>query len=402
MRILYCTDTFLPQVNGVTVVTDLSARGMLARGWDVEVIAPRYPRPVAGAPRGPFDGPAHAMRVHGIPSAPAPFYPELRLALPDSWSILRHMRRFAPDIVHCATEFVIGRLGMWAAERLGIPVVTTYHTNFGQYVRAWGWPRLAPRVERYVAGMHRRAWRTYTPSAAAREELGRMGISDVEVWGQGVDTAQFHPDHRSQGLRTRLGLHHAFTYLYVGRLAPEKSVEVVLRAYARVVGRVAPGAVRLVVAGSGPLEPALRSMAPRGTVFLGNLERNSELPALYASADAFVFASSTETLGLVALEAMASGLPVLGAAAGGVATHLRDGENGVAFAPGDDAALADAMFRVATVPSLREVLGDGALATARPLSWEVEFDRLDAGYRTLCARATAVRNLPLRLGLRKK
>jgi phosphatidylinositol alpha 1,6-mannosyltransferase len=401
MRVLYCTDTWLPQVNGVTVVTEVSARGVAERGWEVEVIAPRYPAADLIALSKVFGSSAAIPRVHSIPSLPAPRYPELRIALPDAIGIARKIRRFAPDLVHCATEFVIGRLGMWAADRLGIPVVTSYHTNFRQYAEIYGLGRVASAIERHIAAMHANAWRTYTPSVDARNELWRLGVREVEVWGRGVDTGAFTPERRSGALRTRLGLQSAFTFLYVGRLAQEKSVDVVLRAFARLTAKLGHDSVRLVVAGSGPDEPRLREMAPRGTTFLGNLDRSRELPELYATADAFVFASTTETLGLVVLEAMASGLPVIATPVGGVAEHLRDNVNGLSFQQGNVEALADTMHRLAATPWLREELSEGALRTAQALSWDAELDRLDASYRAVCEEARSVRDLPLKLGLRK-
>ncbi len=400
MRVLYCTDTYVPQVNGVSVVTDISARGLAARGWDVEIVAPRYPQAARG-PASPGRPEQPGPPVHDVLAFPAPRYPDLRMAFPAPWRVARIIGRFRPDIVHCATEFAVGRVGMWAAVRRGIPVVTSYHTNFAQYAPLYGLGRAEGMLERYIASVHRSARRTYTPSTASRAELWRMGVADVEVWGRGVDLAIFTPDRRSARTRARIGVQNAFTFVYVGRLAPEKSVDVVLEAYARLVARAAPDAVRLVVAGSGPAEPALRRAAPPGVRFLGNLERARELPELYASADAFVFASVTETLGLVVLEAMACGLPVIAVPAGGVSDHLRDNDNGLAVPANDSEAMAQAMWRMATEAGLRECLSEGALRTARALGWSAELDRLDASYRGLCEETEAVRALPVRLGLRR-
>lgn len=400
MRVVYCTDTYLPQVNGVSVVTDVSVRGLVARGWEVEVIAPKYPRRSISEPLDVF-GAQRSTVVHAIRSLPAPRYPELRMAAPDAFTVYRAIRRAAPDLVHCATEFMIGRLGRWAANRLGIPVVTSYHTNFGQYADVYGLGRFSGMLERYLGRFHRSAWRTYTPSEASRAELLRIGVEDVEVWGRGVDLAQFRPDRRSNELRTRLGVQRAFTFLHVGRLAPEKNVAVLLRGFAKLRERVGHDAVRLVIAGSGPDQGALQDSAPPGTVFLGNLDRATELPALYATADAFVFASTTETLGLVVLEAMASGLPVIATPAGGVADHLRNGVNGLAFPANDADALASAMHHLVTGSDLSERLAEGALMTARALGWDEELDRLDRSYKAICSPAQMVRDLPLRLNLKK-
>jgi glycosyltransferase involved in cell wall biosynthesis len=160
-------------------------------------------------------------------------------------------------------------------------------------------------------------------------------------------------------------------------------VDVVMEAYRRAESQLPHGAARLVVAGAGPEEKRLRATAPPGTVFLGFLERDAALPSLYASADAFAFASTTETLGLVVLEAMASGLSVIAAPAGGVAEHLRDGENGIAYPANDVDACAAAMVRLATDGSLSVRLRTGARRTAEALSWSTELDRLDASYRRL-------------------
>lgn len=402
MRVVICTDTYLPQVNGVSVVTERSATGLAARGWEVTIVAPRYPALLGGPPdpATAFSAPAAPRpRMFDVPSVSAPRYPEVRLALPYVPAVMRAFGATPPDLVHCATEGVIGRMGMWLANRRGLPVVTSYHTNFAQYAHAYGLGRMAGFVERSIARFHRRARRAYTPSESSRQELYRLGVEDVEVWGRGVDLSLFSPARRSAALRASLGITSAFTLLYVGRLAPEKSVGVVLRAYRQLLQKLGRDAVRLVVAGSGPDEAALREAAPHGTVFLGNLDRQRDLPALYASADAFVFASTTETLGLVVLEAMASGLPVLATPANGVAEYLRDGVNGLAFAAGDHAALADAMARISTEPDLQERLGGGALTTAQTLGWDAELDRLDASYRRIHAEWNALRHGSVRIAL---
>jgi glycosyltransferase involved in cell wall biosynthesis len=292
---------------------------------------------------------------------------------------------FRPDLVHCATEFVIGRLAQRGARRHGIPIVTSFHTDFGRYTASYGLPWLRPTVTRYLSRFHRRAVRTYTPSEAARRELVGMGVTTGEVWGRGVDLAVFSPTRRTARMRARIGGDGCFTFLYVGRLAAEKSVDVLVRAFARASGMREGAGLRLVIAGTGPVEAALRRAAPPGVMFLGHLGRTTELPELYASADAFAFASLTETLGLVVLEAMASGLPVLAVPAGGVAEHLRDGENGIAVADHDVSRMAEAMLRLADDRALTRKLAEGALRTAALLSWDAELDRLDASYRRVLA-----------------
>ncbi len=386
MRILYCTDTYLPQINGVSIVTAISIAGLRARGWDVRVVGPEYAAVSERTGIRPDDSVASQYRAVG--SVALPFYRDIRVASPLARTVEREVREFRPDIVHCATEFVIGRLGMRAASRAGIPVVTSYHTNFGQYADAYGLSPVRGVVERYLRAFHRRAARTLTPSEISRRLLLDDGIRHAQRWGCGVDIDRFAPMHRSSGLRLKLGLGSAFTLLYVGRLAAEKRVESVIRGYA-LARRVLPkDTLRLVVAGCGPRERALRQLAPTDTVFVGHLDRERELPELYASADAFAFASTTETLGLVVLEAMASGLPVIATPAGGVAEHLVSGVNGLAVVTQDDVSMADAMVRLVRNPRETAQLRTGARRTAIGLSWDAELDRLDATYRRVLEPAT--------------
>ena len=309
-----------------------------------------------------------------------PLYPETRIAAPHLGAVSSFIARFRPDIVHCQTEFVIGRLGQIAAGRARIPFVTSYHTDFAKYARAYGLGWLSGMVSSHVSRFHRRARRTYTPSAPAREYLRAIGVAEVEVWGRGVDTAAFHPRLRDDALRARLGIADAFVFVHVGRLAAEKGVDRILDAY--MLARPAiPGPTHLIIAGDGPLAPSLRRKAGEGVTFLGYLDRAYALPALYASSDAFVFASLTETLGLVVLEAMSCGLPVIAAPAGGVADHLRDGENGLAYPADDVPAMAARMVELASDPQLARTLGQAARRTALALSWDAEIARLDASYR---------------------
>jgi phosphatidylinositol alpha 1,6-mannosyltransferase len=392
VRVLYCTDTYPPQVNGVSVVTALSVDGLQRRQWECAVVVPRYPEgtSVLSDPTSRPAGAAAAERTT-IPSVSLPLYPEVRLAAPAYHTVARAIARFKPDLVHCQTEFVIGRLGQMAAQRAGIPLVSSYHTDFGKYVAAYGVPWLYPPVAGYIGRFHRRSLRTYTPSAPAKEDLRRAGIEHVEVWGRGVDVQAFAPRRRSRSLREAYRIDDSFVLLHVGRLAPEKGVERIVEAY-RIARDLLPAGVRplrLVLAGSGPATSRVRAAAPDDVIFLGQLDRQKALPTLYASADAFVFSSLTETLGLVVLEAMASGLPVIATPAGGVADHLRDGENGIAYPATDTLAMARAIVRLALDRGLHARLAAGARHTAESLSWENELDRLDASYRELLATAVS-------------
>jgi glycosyltransferase involved in cell wall biosynthesis len=384
-RVLFCTDTFPPQVNGVSVVTATTIAGLRERGWSCAVIAPRYPAVRRDAFSDAELRPLSGLRQLDLPSAPVPGYADIRLAIPDVPGIGHFMTRFAPDLVHCETEFVIGHLGQRAARQRRIPVVSTYHTDFSRYTIAYGVPWLRPAVTRLIAGFHSRSARTYTPSVPCRDELRALGIRDVEVWGCGVDTSVFHPRHRSESLRAAWGRPDGMLFVHVGRLAPEKGVDRILEAYRLAAAQVGAGRMHLVIAGAGPSEPSLRGAAPDGVTFLGNLDRALVLPRLYASGDVFLFSSLTETLGLVVLEAMASGLPVIATPAGGVADHLRHMTNGLACSP-DPGAMAAAMIQLVVDHELRQRLSAGARSTAERLGWDREMDRIEASYAEVMAR----------------
>ena len=381
-RALFCTDTYPPQVNGVSVVTALSVEGLRERGWDVEVVAPRYP----GRLRDVFEsGPLAPVTT--VASVAMPGYRDIRLVVPDYFAVLRAARAFSPDVIHSETEFVLGRFGQMAARHLGRPVVSSYHTDFSRYTEAYGVPGLQEAVRRYLTRFHSRSDRVYTPSRPARDDLLALGVREVEVWGRGVDVRTFHPSRRSGPLRETYGSGNAFLLVHVGQLAAEKGVERILEAYDLARRQLPAGAVHLVIAGSGPRERALRSAAGDGVSFLGNLDRVRVLPRLYASCDAFLFSSLTETLGLVVLEAMACGLPVIATPAGGVADHLRDGVNGLAYPANDTGAMARSIVSLVYDRARARRLGEAARRTAEALSWDAELDRLDASYRDVCERA---------------
>jgi glycosyltransferase involved in cell wall biosynthesis len=392
MRVLYCTDTYPPQMNGVSVVTAVSVDGLVRAGWECAVAAPRYPAAAHEAWSRDHGADGGGGEVVSFPSVPIPLYPEVRLARPRAADLGGLIDRFRPDLVHCETEFGVGRAGRAAAQRAGVPVVSSYHTDFARYTEAYGAHWLKGIVSRYIARFHRTSRRVYTPSSASREDLLRLGLTDVEVWGRGVDTELFHPGRRAEAIRVALGMGSRYTFLYVGRLAFEKRADQVIDAFRLACEMLPRGMIHLVIAGTGPREAVLRAAAPPGVSFLGLLDRRSRLPDLYANCDAFVFASVTETLGLVVLEAMASGLPVIAVPEGGVRDHLRDGRNGLACREGDVQGMALAMVRIATEWGLSKRLARGARQSVEKLSWDKEIARLDRSYREVIESARGARD----------
>src|SRR6185503_17625828 len=173
--------------NGVSVVTAISVAGLQERGWKCGVVSPRYPKPYGEAFAADAPGLA-AVEVHlKLPSFPLPRYPENRIALPLFGQVLDAARSLRPDLVHCETEFMIGRLGQRVARVLGVPAVSSYHTDWSRYTESYGVGFLRPTVSRWLSRFHQRSARVYTPSDPARLELHQAGVHAIEVWGRGTD-----------------------------------------------------------------------------------------------------------------------------------------------------------------------------------------------------------------------
>jgi len=351
VRIALVSDTYTPQVNGVTTVVVRIANVLREFGHQVVAVAPRYP--------GHDDESPSELR---IPSASFLPYPAIRLSVPQFGTVARFLDAFEPEIVHVATEGPLGLTGRRYAVRRGIPLVTSYHTNFPQYARHYGAGALEPLVWKWLRWFHRPAVLTQTPGEAVAAELKRRGIGNPVVWGRGVDTAHFHPGRRSAGWRRWLaGGDDTAIVLHVGRLAPEKNIDVLAAAWTAARERAGQRAT-FVLAGEGPETRRLLTRLP-WVRQLGFLDRG-RLADVYASADICVLPSKTETCGLVALEAMASGLAVVAADAGGFRESITHGQNGILVAPADATGFAAEILSLVIAPPRRAGIATAARAAA--------------------------------------
>ncbi|HYK83054.1 MAG TPA: glycosyltransferase family 1 protein [Gemmatimonadales bacterium] len=337
-------------MNGVTTVVRRIAALLTARGHAAALVAPRYPS--GGSP-----GDERELRVASVAF---PLYPDIRLSLPSFRTVATFLDRFQPELLHVHTEGALGAAGRRYALRHGVPLVTSFHTNFPQYSRHYGVGLLEPAVWRWLEWFHRPARLTLTPGEAVRDDLWRRGIGQAVVWGRGVDTTFFHPARRHASWRRWLaGSDDAVIVLHVGRLAREKNLGVLINTWRLARAALGPRAT-FVVAGEGPLTRRIAAELPFVRQ-LGFLPRE-DLATLYASADLCVFPSHTETCGLVALEAMASGVPVIAADAGGFRESVRSGVTGFLVPPRDPPAyvaaitelVADAGRRFACAAAARE------------------------------------------------
>ncbi|MCU0841232.1 MAG: glycosyltransferase family 1 protein [Thiobacillaceae bacterium] len=363
LRVAVVTETYPPEINGVAMTLGRMVDALRARGHRLQLIRPR---------QGDDDraGTAEGLEEVLRPGVAIPRYAGLKMGLPSGSALRRLWSARRPDLVHIATEGPLGWSALAAASRLGIPVATDFHTNFHSYSRHYGMGWLTRPIAAYLRRFHNRARVTLVPSQSIRADLEASGYRNVAVVARGVDTRLFDPARRSAALRAAWGAGPDDPVLvHVGRVAPEKNLDLLVRAFAAV--EQARPAARLVLVGDGPAAAALREAHPR-FVFAG-ARRGEDLAAHYASADAFLFPSLTETFGNVLLEAMASGLPVVGFDYAAAAQHVRHGVNGLKAPYADDAAFVAESRRLLADDRMRRALGARARETAAALSWERVF-----------------------------
>jgi phosphatidylinositol alpha 1,6-mannosyltransferase len=375
MRVAIVTESFPPDVNGVAHCALRTAEHLARRGHQPLVVAPA----VAACDDAATGAVACSWPVVRVPSLPLPGYPQVRVALPGrraAAAIAAHR----PDIVHLASPFVLGVRAMAAATRLGVPAVAVYQTDLAGYARTYLSAGEAAAWRR-IRTVHTAADRTLAPSTSSARDLERHGIPRVHLWPRGVDSVRFHPAHRDEALRRELAPDGEVLVGYVGRLAPEKHVELLAGACAL------PG-VRVVVVGDGPSAPALRQALP-GAVFLGRRTGN-DLARVFASLDLFVHTGPYETFCQTVQEAMASGLPVIAPAAGGPLDLVDHGRTGLLVPPGDGNAVSDAVRALAAAPGLRAEYGRAGRATVATRTWQTVGDLLLDHYGQVLHERTAV------------
>jgi glycosyltransferase involved in cell wall biosynthesis len=374
LRITLVTETYFPQVNGVSRTLDRLVRHCGDAGDVLQLLLPRYPHGVAELPPG--------AATRDWRAVPLPFYREVVLPLVTPGAIARELAAFRPELVHIATEGPLGWAALRAARKLKLPTVSSYHTNFAEYLTKYhaGW--LAPICWQYLRRFHNATRMTFCPTPSTRRELEARGFCNVAVWSRGVDSERFHPGKRDPALRTALGIAPDDIVLaYAGRLAAEKNLAMLAEAWRTFPER---GRCRLLFIGDGPLRRRLEEQAGDRCIFAG-YRHGEELARMYASADLFVFPSVTETFGNVVLEAMASGLPAIGFAVQGPGDIITDGQTGRLVGTVAADALRQVMSEVVREEDRRRTMGVLARRHAEGQSWE----QIMGGLRNAYAAAIA-------------
>ena len=364
MRIAYVTETYPPELNGVSLTVERTVRFLRARGHNVELIRPRQPG------ERPLDA-SDELRTMGCA---IPVYRDLRFGLAGIGPLVRRFQRTRPELVHLATPGPLGWAALAAARALGIPTTSDFRTNFHQYSRYYGIGFLADAVLGLLRRFHNLSQRTFVPTRAAARELGEAGFHNLTIIGRGVDGETFSPALRSEEQRRRWHVGDAPVLLMVGRVAAEKNVELGLRAF-EAARTIRPG-TRMVVVGDGPARRRLEAAHPH--VHFAGVQRGAELAAHYASSDVFLFPSLSDTFGNVVMEALASGLPVVAFDCAAAAEHVADGASGRLVVPGDEAGFIAAVASLAVDPARLQPMREAAVAAARRATWDEVLERFEA------------------------
>lgn len=372
LRICLVTSSYNYIKDGIALTLNRLVGYLEDQGVDVRVFAPVAPVPAL----------KHQGRLTPVPSMALPMRPEYRLAFGLPQNLQNEIEAFNPDIIHVAVPDLLGYGALKLGRRLNVPVVASYHTRYDLYMAYYLQLKLLQKpVDAYLRYFYRACREVYVPSESMRDVLSAQGVADnVALWPRGVDVARFHPGKRSPDWRKRYGIgEQECTIVFVGRLVREKNLAMLADVFADLRARNI--AYRGVIVGDGPERSSLESRIP-DAVFTGFLH-DEDLAQAYASSDVFFFPSETETFGNVTLEAMASGLPAVGANATGSRSLILPGRTGFIAETNRVEEFSAHLSRLVADASLRQDMGQAARQRSLEFSWDAAMASMLSYYRAV-------------------
>ena len=342
MKIAFFTDTYYPQTNGAVKSIEIFSKQLRERGNEVHIFCP--------------DGIHRDKYTHPIPSSKFKNYPEYRVGLP-TLKTVKEIEKINPDVVHIHSPFTIGLTGMSIAKILKIPIVATYHTLLSEYFDYVGSSRLKKEIaDRYAKCFFDRASIIIVPSKSIEDIFKKYKIKKpIKVLPTPLDL---------KILKNNKKANKKLTILHVGRICKEKRIEIILNAFEKIHKKTNS---RLIITSDGPDRKRLEKLCKKlgiekNVTFTGYLS-DKKLLKLYSNADIFVSASDTETQGLVLLESMACGCPVIARDALGFKDFVKNKRNGILFNTEDD--LIESIFLIKKDKNLRSKLIKNGYDTVR-------------------------------------
>jgi glycosyltransferase involved in cell wall biosynthesis len=369
LKIAIFSDTYFPQVNGVAQTLKRLSNHFDRKQITYQVYSPEnkssttYPN------------------INQFPSLPFFLYPECRTVITNPKKIENNLKQFKPDLIHLATPYMMGLYGLFAAKKLNIPVVSSYHTNFDQYLKYYHASLLESFLWKYLKWFHQSTEKIFVPSKETQKKLESLNFSDLKVWGRGIDSDHFKPNTNAKELiKKKFHIREKHILLFVGRLAPEKDLDTLNSIIDKLPFNIKES-VHWLIVGDGPSMEAWKQKEKlQKNITLTGYIKGDELARIYAGADLFVFPSYTETFGNVVLEAMACGTPAIVANEGGVKDFVRDKVNGRICEKQNTESFLQAISELLCNEKLRLGMGREARSYALTQSWNTIFDGLLSDY----------------------
>lgn len=372
MRVAYFTESLHPHVDGVSHTLGRLFSTLEVESVEFAIFSPFVPGPEV----------SWGTRVRALPYVRFPLYPQYRVSLPLKRGLQRQILEFNPDLIHVVSPTPTGYFARRLAHSFDRPVVASFHTHFVSYFRYYGVRSLESIGWSLLRSFYRGFARIYAPSQSMLEELQARGIRQLDLWSRGIDTTAFSPHFRDPDLfRPATGLDRVPVVLLVSRLVREKDLADLSTIYRILRDRGVQ--FQMVIVGDGPMRQELEAALPEAT-FTGH-RTGVDLARHYASADAFVFPSTTETFGNVVLEALASGLPAVVSDRGGPRDLIDSGRNGIIASANDPMAFADALEPILRDPALRQRMSIAARESAEGRDWDAVNRGLIESYAQIIA-----------------